>query len=122
MGCVGDLEEVELAGAHLAEEGGLLEEVVAGGGEEAAFGDGSAPVAGAADALHGDGDGAGGGDLADEVDGADVDAEFERGGGDEDLDLAVFEALLGVEAEGAGERAVVRGDCVFAEALRELEG
>ncbi len=121
-GGVGNFELVELAGAHLADEGGLLEEVVAGGGEEAAFGDGSAPVAGAADALHGDGDGAGGGDLADEVDVADVDAEFERGGGDEDLDFAVLEALLGVEAEGAGERAVVGGDVLGAEALGELEG
>ena len=57
-------------------------------------------MAGAADALHGDGDGASGGDLADEVDVADVDAEFERGGGDENLYLAVFEALFGVEAKG----------------------
>ena len=112
----GDFEAVELAGDHLAEERGLLEEVVAGGGEEAAFGDGPSPVTGAADALHGDGDCAGGGDLADEIDGADVDAQLERGCGDEDLDLAGLEALLGVEAEGAGERAVMCGDCVFAEA------
>ena len=81
---------IELAGAHLADEGGLLEQVVAGGGEEAALGDGSAPVAGAAHALHGDGDGARGADLADEIDVADVDAEFERGGGDEHLDFARF--------------------------------
>ena len=66
------------------------------------LGDGSAPVAGAADALHGHGDGAGAGDLADEVDIADVDAEFERGSRDEDLDLATLELLFGVEAEGAG--------------------
>ena len=98
----------------------MLHEVVAGGGEEAAFGDGSAPVAGAADALHGYGDGAGGADLADEVDVADVDAEFERGGGDEDFDFAVFEALLGVEAEGAGERAVVRGYVFGADAVRRV--
>ena len=77
MGSSGICKLIEFAGAHLADEGGLFHEVVAGGGEEAAFGDGSAPVAGAADALHGDGDGAGGGDLADEVDVADVDAEFE---------------------------------------------
>src|ERR1035441_7348680 len=80
----GDFELVEFAGAHLADEGGLLEKVVAGGGEEAALGDGSAPVAGAADALHGDGDRARAGDLADEGDVADVDSEFERGGGAED--------------------------------------
>ena len=33
-----------------------------------------------------------------------------------------FQALLGVEAERAGEGAVVRGDGVFAEAVGELEG
>ena len=38
-----------------------------------------------------DGDGAGVFDLADEVDVADVDAELERCGGDEELDFAVFE-------------------------------
>ena len=74
-------------------------------------------MAGAADALHGYGDGAGGADLADEVDVADVDAEFERGGGDEDFDFAVFEALLGVEAEDAGERAVVGGYVFGADAV-----
>ncbi len=100
----------------------MLEEVVAGGGEEAALGDGAAPMAGSADALHGDADVAGGGDLADEVDVADVDSELERGGGDEDLDLAGFEALLGIEAEGARERAVMGGDVFRAEALGELEG
>ncbi len=121
-GGFGDLELVELAGAHFAEERGLLEEVVAGGGEETAFGDGTAPVAGAADALHGDADVAGGGDLADEVDVADVDAELERSGGDEDLDRACFEFLFGVEAERAGERAVVGGDVFCSETLGELEG
>ena len=95
-GLLGDLEEVEFAGGHLAQEGGLFEEVVAGGGEESALGDGAAPVAGAAYALHGYGDRSGRRDLADEVDRADVDAEFERGGGDEDLALAGLEALLGV--------------------------
>ena len=121
-----DFEPVEFAGAHLADERGLFEEIVARGGEEAALGDGPAPVAGAADALHGDSDGAGAGDLADQVDVADVDAEFERGGRDEDADLAVLQALLGVEAEFAGERAVVGGDTVRGrarfEALGEGEG
>jgi hypothetical protein len=121
-----DFEAVELAGAHLADQRGLLQQIVAGGGEEAAFGDGSAPVAGAADALHGDGDGAGAGDLADEVNVADVDAEFEGGGGDKYADLAGLETLLGVEAQLARERAVVGGDAVGAEvrgeALAEGEG
>ncbi len=79
-------------------------------------------MAGAAYALHGDGDGAGAGDLADEIDVADVDAELERCGGDEDADLAVLQALLGVEAELAREGAVVCGDAVGAELGREAFG
>ena len=109
-----DFEPVQLARAQLADQGSLFQQVVAGGGEEAAFGDGSAPVAGAADPLHGDGDGAGAGDLADEVDVADVDSQLERGGRDEDAHLAVLQSLLSVEAEFAGERAVVRGDAIRA--------
>ena len=118
----GDFEAVEFAGAHFADKGGLFEEIVAGGGEEAAFGDGSAPVASAADALHGDSDGTSAADLADEVDVADIYAEFERCGGNENFDVAVFEALLGVEAEGAGERAMMGGDVLGTEAVAEFEG
>jgi len=66
-------------------------------------------------------DGASGCNLADEVHTADVDAEFERGGSDEDLDLAVLQALLGVQTQSAGEAAVMGGDRVFAQALGEFE-
>jgi hypothetical protein len=116
-GLVGDFEAVELAGDHLAEESGLLEQIIAGSGEEAALGDGSAPVARASDSLHGHSHSPCCRDLAHEVDAADVDAEFERGGRDEDLALAGFEALLCVEAEGAGKGAVVRCYGVVAEAV-----
>ena len=61
-------------------------------------------------------------DLADEVDGADVDAELERGGGDDGAHLAGLEALLDAEAAVLREAAVVRGDVLFAEALREVVG
>ena len=117
-----NLQAVEFAGAHLADEGGLLQQVVAGGGKEAALGDGPAPMAGAADALHGDSDGAGAGDLADQVDVADVDAEFQRSSGDEDADFAILQALLGIQAELAGERAMVGGDAVRAKLRREPLG
>ncbi len=116
----GELVEVLLADG--ANDGGALDEFVAGGGEEAALGDGSSPVSGAAYALQGDGDGAGRADLADEIDVADVDAEFERGGGDEDAALALLEAALGFEAEMTRERAVVGGDVLFAHALGETMG
>ena len=119
---VGEDELVEVSLMDGAEDGGALDEFVAGGGEEAALGDGSAPMASASDALEGRGDGAGRADLADEIDVADVDAEFERGGGDEDAALALFEAALGFETEMARERAVVGGDVVFSHALGEAVG
>jgi hypothetical protein len=100
----------------------LFHQIVTGGGEEAAFGNGSAPVASAADALHRYCNGSGGADLADEVDVADIDAEFQGGCRDKDFDLAVLQALLGVQAENAGERAVVRSYVLGADTAGQFEG
>ena len=72
---------------------------------------------GAPDPLQKGGDRPRRAELADQIDLADVDAEFERGGGDERLQLARLEALLGVEAALLGEAAVMRRDMVFAETL-----
>ncbi len=74
---VGNVQDIEIALANGANRGRAFQQVVARGGEQAAFGDGSAPVTGAAHALQRDRDGARRVDLADQVDGADVDAEFE---------------------------------------------
>ncbi len=119
-GRVGEDEVIEVRLADGADDGGALDEFVACGGEEAALGDGSTPVSGTAYTLERDGDGAGRSDLADEIDVADVDAEFERGGGDEDTALALLEAALGFEAEMAREGAVVSGYLIFAHALGEV--
>ena len=54
--------------------------------------------------------------------GADVDAELERGGGDERLHLAGLEAALEGEAALLREAAVVGADVLFADALGEGEG
>src|SRR5215831_5405215 len=56
-------------------------------------------------------------ELADEVDLADVDAELERSGRHQRLELAVLEPLLGVETLLLGEAAVMRPDLVLAHAL-----
>ena len=79
-------------------------------------------MAGAADALQEGRDRARRAELADEVDVADVDAELERGGGDQRLQLAGLEPLLGVEALLLGQAAVMGGDLVLAEPLGELRG
>ena len=77
---------------------------------------------GAADALQEDGDAAGRADLADEVDAADVDTEFERGSSHKGFEPAVLELLLDVEAAFAGEAAVVAGDAFLAEAVAQVVG
>jgi hypothetical protein len=110
------------AGAQPAHGRGELEEIVAGGGEESRLGNGAAPMAGAAGALQCGREGTRRVDLADEIDGADVDAELERSGGDEQLDFAGLEFALRFEAELARERTVVCSDVFVAEAFAELEG
>jgi len=115
-------EEIELAGAHLAKERRLLEQVVTGRGKEAAFGDRSAPVSGATHALHGHGNGASGGDLADKVDIANVDAKFERGGRNQDSNLAVLESLLCIKPKLAGERAVMGSDLLGTQTGSKFKG
>ena len=79
---------LDVALVHGAGDGGAGDEVGAVLGEENALADGVDVVAGAADALHAAGDGGRGFDLDDEIDGAHVDAEFERGGGAEGANLA----------------------------------
>src|SRR5215471_5365511 len=75
---------------------------------------------GAPDALEEGRDRARRPELTDEVDLADVDAELERSGRHQRLELAVLEPLLGVEALLLGEAAVMRRDLILADALGEL--
>ena len=117
---VGNVQDIEIALANGANGGGAFQQVVARGGEEAAFGDGSTPVTGAAHALQCDSDGARRVDLADKVDGANVDAKLERCGRDQQANLAVLQLALGVEAQLAREAAVMGGDLVFADALAKM--
>ena len=78
--------------AHAAGDDGALEQVAAELGEDAPAADLADAVAGAPDALQPAGDGLGRLDLQDEVDGAHVDAELERAGGDEAGQLAGLRA------------------------------
>ena len=61
-------------------------------------------------------------ELADEIDVADVDAQLERRGGDQRLQLAVLQPLLGVEPLLLGQAAVMRGDRVLAQPLGQRAG
>ena len=117
-GCSGIVQPVELAAPHAVEQRRAFDQLVARQREQPALGRAADRVAGAADALQEARDRARRAELADEVDVADVDAELERGGGDQRLQLAALQPLLGVEALLLGEAAVMRGDIGLAEPAR----
>ena len=79
-------------------DGGAGDEVAAELREDDAFADRADVVAGAADALHAAGDRRRRLDLHDEIDGAHVDPELERRGGDERAELAGLQRVLDLDA------------------------
>src|SRR5439155_6518608 len=113
-------EAVELAGPGRVDAGRALQELVARQWEQDAFGRAEHAVAGTAEALQHRRDRARWADMADEVDVADVDAELERRGRDDDGYLTRLQALLGLQPGRAREAPVVRGDAAFAETLGQL--
>ncbi len=96
-----DLEPVKLPCHHLAQQRSLLQKIIACKRKEAPLGNSAAPVPCTAHTLHGYGNCARGLDLTHQIDGADIDAEFERRGCDQDFDLAVFQALFSIQAQRA---------------------
>ena len=98
---------LDRAFAHAPRDDRALEQVAAELGEDAPAADLADAVAGAADALQPARDRLRRLDLQDEVDGAHVDAQLERGGRDEARQLAGLQQLLDLGALLARERAVV---------------
>src|SRR5580704_7540526 len=117
----GDFVFVEVPLANRAHGSATFEQVVGGHREEAALGRSAETVPRPADALNGSRDGFRRIELADELDRADVDAEFERRGRDYRLQLATLEALLGEQPLGAREAAMMRHHCVGAEPLLQID-
>ncbi len=113
-------DRVELGAPDRVEQRRALDEVVARQREEPALRQPAEPVARAADALEKSRDRARRAELANEVDVADVDAQFERRGRNERLELAGLEPLLRLEPMLLREAAVVRRHRVLAEPLREM--
>ena len=101
------VDGLHLAGVHGARDGGAGDEIAAVFGEDDGGAGAADVVAGAADALHAAGDGGRRFDLHDEIDGAHVDAEFERGRGDEAAQRAHLEAVFDFLALVGGDAAVV---------------
>src|SRR5581483_5153554 len=82
----------------------------------------AAAAARAADPLQEGGDAPGGADLANEVDGTDVDPQLQRRRGHQRLEVTGPQARLDLVAPVLRQRAVVGADDVVAEALAELVG
>ena len=118
----GRVDAVQPAGGHGADEGGALQQLVPGGGEQAALGGKAQGVAGAAYPLEEGGDAAGRLQLTDQVHRADVYPQLQRGRGDQRLHLARLEALLQRQPALFGEAPVVGGDVLFVQTLGQVVG
>ena len=114
-----DGEPVEFAARDAVEQRGAFDEFVARQREQPALRRAADRVARAPDALQERRDRARRAELADQIDLADIDAEFERGGRDQRLQRAALEPLLGVEPALLRQAAVMRRDLVVAEPLRQ---
>jgi hypothetical protein len=100
-----------------AQQGGTLDQLVAGQRIQAPGGRASQAVPRAADPLNEGGQTARRTDLAHQVDRTDVDAQLERRGRDQRLQLSRAEPSLDAEPPFARQAAVVRRDAVVADAL-----
>src|SRR4029453_12317384 len=89
-------QPIELAAMHRVEQRRALDQLVARKREQPRLGNPSDLMARAPRALQKGCDRARRSELANEVDVADVDAELERGGRDENLELAVLQPLPGL--------------------------
>ena len=100
----------------------LCKQFVPRQGKDDSLGHRALPVARTPHALKQGGERSRRAQVADEVDVADVDAEFERRRGDDGRESAGFQPLLGVQPDFARQGAVVRGHAPLAESLREPVG
>ena len=107
-GCSGIVSRSSSPRRDAVEQRRALDQVVARQREQPALRRAVDRVARAPDALQEARDRARRAELADQIDVADVDAELERGGRDQRLELAALQPLLGVEPLLLGEAAVVR--------------
>ncbi|MNH12516.1 hypothetical protein D3C79_720610 [compost metagenome] len=116
------LQAVQLAAAYAIEQCRAFDQVVARQREQPAFGRALDLVPGAPDPLQKRGNRTGRADLAHQLDFTDIDAQLQRGGGHQHLQLTALEPLLGVQAVFLGHAAVVRSHGIAAQALAQMAG
>ena len=117
-----DDQPIELARANRPHQRGTFDQLIASRRKDPPFRLRGVLnlMPGPADALQGDRDGSRRPDLADEIDGSDIDAKFERSGGDNRLQLAAFQPFFRHEPKLAGKTSMVREHGVLAKTVAEM--
>ncbi|MCW0461171.1 hypothetical protein NB717_002239 [Xanthomonas sacchari] len=113
-------QRIQFAAAHAIQQGRALDQVVARLRKQARLRRAAHRVAGAAGALQERGDRTRRAELADQVDVADVQAQFQRGGGHQHLQLAGLEPALGEQPGLARQAAVMRRHRLRAEQFAQV--
>ncbi len=104
----GNSQRVQFAAAHGIEQRGAFDQVITRAGKQAPLGYARHLVTGASYSLQEGGDRTRRAELADQLHVADIDAQFQRGGGHQHPQFAAFELLLGRQSLLARQAAVVR--------------
>ena len=108
------------AGPDRPNQCGAFDQFIPRGGEKPAFRDGVNPMARPAHALETGRNGTRRSDLAGEIDGPDIDAEFQRCRGDDHAHQSIFQAILRRQTDLARQAAVVRGHHSFPQMAQPL--
>src|SRR5262249_45336107 len=116
----GNSEAVQVTLTNSADKRGAFEQVVARGGKKTAFGYGATPVPRAANALQSAGNGARRANLANQVDAADINSQFERSSCDERTDFSRLQFFFGSEAQLARQAAVMGSNSIFPQPFAEV--
>ena len=116
---LGNFEPIQFAVADALKRGHAFHQFIARERKQSALGQAAARCSGAAHALEQGGNGTSRAELANEIDRTDIDAQFERGRGDERLEFAALEAIFRIEPQLRGKAAVMGRDLVGADAARK---
>ncbi len=120
QGSFGDGDAVEIALADRSHQCGTFEQLIPCGCEETTFGYCSAPVTRAPDALQSRRNGTRRANQANQIDGADIDSQFERSRRYQRPELSRFQFLLGHKPKLARQTAVVRGHGFLSQTLGKM--
>src|SRR5689334_7212374 len=77
---------------------------------------------GATDSLQQRGDRTGGGELANQIDGPNIDSKFERRGRNQRFQLAALKSIFGLEPQFRRKTPVMRRDCIGSEKFAQMMG